>query len=253
MSQFFVDSSDVNINSGTAVLRNEEARHLCTVHRARQGEEIALFDGNGNRWLGIFEGGDSTQAYLKNLKTLPSNEPGLSIELAIALPKTGWENVIDKGVQLGVEKFQPIETVRSVARIAENKKAAKLDRWNKITKASAKQCERGIIPEVRPPLKLKEFLQHIGEPVKGELRLFLAERFTGEANEPKSPLPPSIVRLAVGPEGGWTDLENEKLINSAFMPISLGGRILRTEAAALAGVAIIQARWGDLAKFFPTR
>lgn len=250
MSQFFVEYSDINKITAEAVLRNEEAKHLSAVHRAKKGDEIAIFDGQGNRWKGVFKGGDVTEAYLINLKPLPANESRLQIELITSLTKTGWDAVLDRGTQLGVAKFRPIESVRTVVRVPKDKIAEKTARWTKIAKSAAKQCERGIIPEIAAPTTLKELLAEIKKPDPGELRFFLSERTDNPPVQPLKDALPTRILLAVGPEGGWTSLEKEKLGNAGFYPISLGGRILRTDAATMAGIIFLQAKWGDLASFF---
>ena len=239
MPQFFVDPRDVDEAGGKAVLGAEETRHLERVLRLRPGAGLVIFDGGGRRWatrLGATEGG---RASVSELRRLGSNEPAVSLELIQGLPKgERWEWLLEKGTELGIARFRPVYTEHGVARLPASRVPARLERWRKIALAAAKQCERGVVPEVVEPLSLADVTRALPPGGVGEARLALTER-AGEVSE----LPPVAaagrILLAVGPEGGWSSGDRRLLQAAGFQPWSLGSRILRAETAALAGVAIL--------------
>jgi len=246
MPQFLVQPGDVDAIRATATLRGEEARHLVRVLRVRKGAPVEIFDGRGRRWTGAVLEIGSGSVRVGDLRQLPANEPAVEIELIQGLPKGDrWEWVVEKGTELGVARFRPVYSEHSVARLPEARETDRRTRWGKIALAAAKQCERARVPAVEPIRGLADTLATLGPPVSGEGRLALTERTPGA--RPGCPdSRPSLVRLAVGPEGGWSSADRELLAAAGFAPQSLGPRILRTDTAGLAGVVLVLAWWGDL-------
>ena len=176
---------------------------------------------------------------------LPSNEPPLELWLLQSLPKGDrWSWLLAKGTELGVTRFLPLRSERTVAGGEREADTGKASRWASIAAAAAKQCERGTLPEVLPLATLGDCLRALGQPAPGELRLCLTERQPGAA------LPrgctPSRVILAVGPEGGWSPRDRAPFRDAGFRETGLGPRILRAETAALASLTLAQSLWGDL-------
>jgi 16S rRNA (uracil1498-N3)-methyltransferase len=245
MPQFIVASADLDLARGHATLRGAEARHCSAVVRLREGDPLLLTDGAGQRWQGTCASAGVSRVEVERLQPLAANEPELYLELLHGLPKgERWDDVLEKGTELGVGGFRPLYTARSVPQIAAARLDKRLQRWRGKLRAALKQCERGRLPRLMEPVALERCLQQLGPPDAGELRLVLAERSTGE------PWPAAAavrtVRLAVGPEGGWSEEERARLQGAGFRATSLGPRILRTDTAALAGAALIMQRWGDL-------
>jgi 16S rRNA (uracil1498-N3)-methyltransferase len=147
-----------------------------------------------------------------------------------------WEWLLEKAVELGATRITPVVTGHTVARPGEGRSGDKLERWRKRALAAAKQCERGIVPEIDPPVPLDKFLKTLPAPEEGESRRAFLER-AGE--EPPAPAHPgAVIRLAVGPEGGWTEQEIAQLAAAGFRGAGLGPRILRGETAALAALVL---------------
>lgn len=255
MPQFLVISSDVDPEEDTALLGAEEARHLTGVLRARPGDRVEIFDGEGRRWQGRLAALDSRAVRVEELVALPSNEPPVGVDLLQALPKgERWEWILEKGTELGVRRFLPLFTARTVARVPADRLDQRVDRWRKIALAAAKQCERGRVPEVCPPRELQPCVHALGPAQPGEVRLFLSEREPrappgGQCSDPQriggDPQVARIV-LAAGPEGGWSAEDRRALAAAGFAPWGLGPRILRSETAAVAALAAALVRWGDL-------
>ncbi len=243
MPQFRVRTQDVDEETGRAVVRGTEARHMCRALRVQPGQRVEVFDGAGGRWSGVVERAGA-EVWVAELSCLPGNESALGLELLVALPKgERWEWVLEKGTELGVARFLPVYTGRTVPRLRAERQAAKVERWSRIVAAAAKQCERGRVPVVEPPVDLAEALETLGPPRPGEVRIVWAER-RGQA--PWPPSQPVRVLLASGPEGGWTPEELGGLMAAGFVAMGLGPRILRADTAAVVGAALAQARWGDL-------
>lgn len=246
MPQFLVRPEDLQLAERRALVRGDEVHHLVRVLRARTGKAVDLFDGQGRRWRGFLGVETRDGVRVEDLEALPPNEAPLAVELLHGFPKgEKWDWILEKSTELGVKIIQPLFTERGVPRIPPTRLAPKVDRWTKRVLAAAKQCERALVPEVREPLGLPEFLAGLPEPGEREYRVVLAER------EPHAPLPrmeqpPRTVRIAVGPEGGWANAERRALDACGFHALSLGPRILRSETAAVVALALVQSRWGDL-------
>lgn len=188
---------------------------------------------------------EKTRLVLLDKKTAPGPRLRLVLGQALLKSKT-MELVIQKATELGVEVFVPIEAARSVVRLG-GKEAPRLERWRKIAREAAKQCRRPDIPSLQPPQLLSSFLEARDEPKRFilcesgglPLRDVLALGLK-PAGEEKA----SAVAVLVGPEGGWTEEEEKRAAGSGFKAVSLGGRILRSETAALAVSAAISIFWG---------
>lgn len=255
MPQFLVLPRAVDTREHTALLRAEEARHLAGAFRARRGEPVAIFDGEGRRWQGRVAEIGRGEVRIAELAPLAPNEPPVDVDLLQALPKgERWEWILEKGTELGARRFLPLLTARTVARVPTERLEHRVDRWRKLVLAAAKQCERGRVPSVFPPRELEACLQTLGPAQPGEVRLFLSEREPAVSRPPPRPRPgvaqvgPGTARitLAVGPEGGWSGQDRGALAAAGFGPWSLGPRILRSETAAVAALAAVLGRWGDL-------
>jgi 16S rRNA (uracil1498-N3)-methyltransferase len=223
-------------------VRGEEARHLGRVLRAREGERVLLFDGKGRRWEGIIARTAAEEVRVTGLAALPSGEPGRDLWLLASLVKgERWEWLLEKAVELGATRILPLLAEYGVARPGDRAEA-KLDRWRKCLLAAAKQCERGRIPRLDAPLTASSLVGSLPPLPPGEVRFLLAAR----GSPPALHVPPQAPRvlLAVGPEGGWTEAEEKAFLAAGFTAASLGPRILRSETAALAALAMAQCSSG---------
>lgn len=238
MSQYLVRPEDVDEKEKTALIGGEEAHHARHAARMKPGEIVRLFDGAGRRWSGRAATLDGQNILVASLEPLPSNEPPHPLRLVQAPPKGDrWEWLIEKAVELGVTALIPVISENSVAKPESARAARQLERWRKIAVAAAKQSERGIIPAIDPPDDLPAFLKNLPLPAANEKRLICLER---SGLQPPSPLETGeSAMVAVGPEGGFTAAEVELFKKAGFEPIGLGPRILRSETAALAALALI--------------
>ena len=239
----------------SATLGPEEARHLRDVLRLRSGDEINVFDGAGREFHCSVQtiSRDSTELRVISEVEPTRPESPLNLTLAIALLKgEKFDLVIQKSTELGVKQIVPLDTERADVRVKDTRDAQKrVTRWRRIALEAAKQTGRAYVPEIVAPISFSVLLMRSAEE-KGSAgnvhRLMFAERAgtsLWEATKSFAERPTEIVAL-VGPEGGWTDEEIELAREGGWKIVTLGGRTLRAETAAIVAVSLLQHRWGDL-------
>jgi 16S rRNA (uracil1498-N3)-methyltransferase len=234
----------------SATLSADETRHLRDVLRLKSGDEIYVFDGAGREFqcaIGAI-GKDSTQ-----LKLIAEVEPAhpespLHLTLAIALLKgEKFDLVIQKATELGVQRIVPLATERADVRLRDGQDTSRrVTRWQRIALEAAKQTGRATVPEVTAPMIFSSLTTLTDS--RSVIRLMFSER-EGRSLLAAAVLPdgepPEVVAL-VGPEGGWTNEEIELAGQYGWEIVTLGGRILRAETAAIVVLSLLQHRFGDL-------
>jgi 16S rRNA (uracil1498-N3)-methyltransferase len=222
-----------------ACVEGAEAHHLIHVLRAKAGQSIELLDGSGKVWRGQVATVTADKVEVQQLLLL-TPEPAAAAHLILiqALAKADkLEWILQKSTELGIDEIFLLETERSVIKIVRERLKSKMERWQKIILAAAKQSRRNILPILHPPLDCPALPQL----VKAGLRLFLSEH---EKTQGLKPMlrghQPQSVAYAVGPEGGWTTQEEQLFIANGYLPVTLGDNILRSETAAIAGLAILK-------------
>jgi len=229
LPKFFV--SRENIGEAEAYIRGDDANHIARVLRTRIGEQIMICDGAGNDYTCEIREISHEEIRLSIVEKLPCNaEPDVKITLFMALPKSDkMEYVIQKAVELGVYEIVPFSSSRCVVKLDSKAGEKKAERWQKIAHSAAKQSGRGIIPKVYAPITFNDLKGKVGE---FDLPLFCYE--CEEENSLKNVLSGKTFTKAcivVGPEGGFDRTEVEQALESGFISVSLGKRILRCETA----------------------
>lgn len=212
----------------------DEARHLTRVCRKGEGDVVTLFDGRGFATLArIVEVGKDRARLAAEGGPLADREAACRVEVATAAPKgdrLDW--LIEKAVEVGVERVVPLTTERSVV----DPRGSKLERLRRTIVEASKQCGRARLMELAPPEALGEYLAR-----GGGVRLI-----ADPAGEPPHAWPTiaagSTVRLIVGPEGGLTEEEVDRARAAGWTPVRFAAAILRVETAAVAGASAILAR-----------
>lgn len=232
--RFFTQSTPIN---GKIMLEGEQARHAIQVMRFNAGDQIVLFDGTGTEYEALIDQVEKKRLWLsiKNQRVAPR---GISanITLAVALPKGDRQKVlVEKLVELGVERLIPLKSSRSVA-VANEKVVQRLQK--QVVEAS-KQCGRNRLMKIENESTLDNLtkivedsaLKLIADPYQGQAILDVSGQCLDE-------MPVEIV-VAIGPEGGFEDGENKLAQELGFQPVRLGPSILRVETAAIAIAAIL--------------
>lgn len=245
MSKFFVNKKDINENFIN--ITGEDVKHIQKVLRMQPGEPLTICDGNGSDYDVVIERFESDHI-VTSIKAITAalTEPPIEVVLYQGIPKGDkMEFIIQKCVELGITKIVPVITDRTVVKFENQKEALKkADRWRKIAAEAAKQCNRGILPDVSEPLQFKKAI----ETVKTFDARFIPYECEKENSLKKHLMTFSGKKIAIfiGPEGGFTEEEIEFSKSNNIIPVTLGPRILRTETAGIAVLAIIMYEKGDI-------
>jgi len=220
---------------------NESAHYVRNVLRLKKGDPITVFNGQGGEFSALLTLVSKKSVTANIGKWRPvETESALSIQLAVGISRgERMDFVIQKSVELGVSHICPLITKRTVVKLTPEKCEQKHLHWSKIAQNACEQCGRDRLPEISSPVGYTDFVS-TGEG----LRLFLDPRSEVKLSEVQNPQ--QEVVLLSGPEGGFSDQERKHALSCGYTGVRLGPRILRTETAVLAGIAILQAMWGDL-------
>lgn len=218
-----------------------ETRHLRDVLRLRVGDVVGVFDGEGREFecavTSIAK--RSSEVQILHESAPPAPESSLDLTLAAAVTKGDqFDMVVQKSVELGVNRLVPLVSKRCEVKMSVV--AKKLERWRKIALEAAKQCGRARLMSIGDAVGFVDFFSSIGD--RQHIVLF-SER-GGDALD----FTAAGTKLAavIGPKGGWDDAEIELAKEYGASVVTLGGRILRAETAAIALTAILQHRFGDM-------
>lgn len=229
-------------DASTASLTGQQAEHLIRVLRARRGMEFDVIAGGG-AWraaISSVEHGVVRFTLLAPIET----PPALPVTLLISIFKFDrMEWMVEKATELGVGRMVPVAARRSEKRMVQAA-PARVERWRRIALEAAKQSRRGDLPIVEDPQPLEDAIAR--ERSGGALRLVLSETETetsllGAAQAAPSGAHAGEVKVAMGPEGGWTSEEERLFLSENWTPVSLGPRILRAETAGIAALAVLSA------------
>ncbi len=231
----------------TFTLVGPDAAHALRVLRYKIGDKILCLDPAGTKIEGRIEQVARDSILGSILKRWPFKTPGLKMNLYSALLKNqAWEEVLEKGTEIGVNQFIPVLTAYSAVALKKEDYPRKLSRWEKIIAGAVKQSERTIAPSISAPKTLQEILKEIPnahaslfaweEARENRKNAFLISEIFKAIN----PNETFLVNIWIGPEGGFSDEEAQLLLKKDVRPISLGENILRAETAALVSCALIQ-------------
>jgi len=241
------------LSSGSIVeLPSDTASHLAKVLRARSGDELILFNGDGREFNGAIETvrGSRVSASVGDSRPVDRESP-LAITLVQCVPRGDrMDFIVQKATELGVSRIVPVLSQRSVVRLDAGQAESKAVHWRAVAVSACEQCGRNRLPTIDAARPL---LNYLGEsaPSAGPRLVF----------EPESALHPSVAapnpgggadiafvaaEIAIGPEGGFASDELEGFRVAGFSQVGLGPRILRTETAAIAAVVWLQSRFGDM-------
>jgi 16S rRNA (uracil1498-N3)-methyltransferase len=232
--RFYVEA---RLREGAKVdLGGAAAHHILRVLRLREGDALTLFDGNGGEWDGVLV--SKSQVELKAHRDVERESPLKLVLVQGVSSGDRMDLTVQKAVELGVAEIQPVLTRKSVVRLDGSRAEARVDHWRRIAVAACEQCGRNRVPEVRNLVSLEIYCAKSDDP---RPRLLLSPggislkdlELEGQAT------------LAAGPEAGFAPEEEAALESAGFARAALGPRILRTETAALAALAALNALRGD--------
>jgi 16S rRNA (uracil1498-N3)-methyltransferase len=227
--------------SGRGALADDEASHLIRVLRLGVGAEIDAFDGRGGMYRAAVSALTRDAVSLTILGAVAAApEPAIGVTVAMSVLKGDkMDSVVRDVTMMGAAVVQPIVSARSEMSLATLARAHRAERWQRIAVSSVKQCGRAVVPDIRHPLNLSDWL---GDAASGAT-LALVEPAAGGGRR-FSELPSQVaVNLLVGPEGGWTPEELSMMADAGVATVSLGARTLRAETAPLVALAALFEAW----------
>ena len=241
MPRFYVDFA---LSPDSVVeLPDNVVRHL-NVLRVKNTEEIVLFNGNGKAYPALPEVLEKRRASVRILREeATDNESPLNITLVQAVSSAErMDFTLQKSVELGVAEIRPVISERCVVRLSGERAEKRVARWQEIVVSACEQSGRNIVPKVLPLTTYAQALQQLPqETTRLLMSLNRAQKLSNV--RPQS----GKVVFMVGPEGGWTEKEEQQAFDAGFQSVTLGKRVLRTETASLAAIAAMQTLWGDFA------
>jgi 16S rRNA (uracil1498-N3)-methyltransferase len=237
--------------AGELELPDTAATHVSRVLRLRPGAPLVLFDGSGSDLraeVASVSGGRVRVRILERVPGLPESPLPVTLVQGVSRgERMDW--TLQKATELGVQRIRPVTTVRTVVRLDERQGQRRLRHWEAVVASACEQCGRSVLPVVEPPVTLTQFL---GEPSGTPRRLLLHPQgpgtLAGRVAEAFGSRPGELepLELLIGPEGGLDERETAAALAAGYAAVRLGPRVLRTETAGIAALAVLQALAGDL-------
>jgi 16S rRNA (uracil1498-N3)-methyltransferase len=246
MHRFFTTSE--NITDEKVILRGTDVAHIRTVLRLKRGDRIQVLDGRGNCYTVILTtvGRDRIETAISLKEDASACESPLRVCLGQGMVKgTGFDGIVRKSVELGVDKVVPISASRCISKLSQEEAVKKIDRWSRIAREASKQCGRSKVPDIcSKSTTVKDFC-FVNREFDLKL-IFWEEERSLRIKDLLHKNQLNSVAILIGPEGGFSSKEVEISRKYGFQSVSLGPRLLRTDTAPLAAISILQNRWGDL-------
>ena len=246
MRHFFIDPS--RVKNSLAVIQGSEAHHIKNVIRSRPGDIIKLFDGTGFEYEAVIRKISAERVDVEILKQSRAAF-GSDTQIIVAqafLKEKKMDDLVRKLCELGVVKWIPFFSKRSIARPDASRLAGRTGRWHRIATQAMKQCRRIDLPEIGEALSFEGMLE-FSKTCDLKIVFWENESASLHRNIVRTDAPPvKRIMLMLGPEGGFTDREIEMAQKNGFVVAGLGPRILRAETATLAACAIVQYLFGDM-------
>ncbi len=235
------------LQAGVEVLFSaEEAAHAFKVLRLRAGEQVELSDGEGRLFAAELTAVSKEFVSAQVVEELSSKEAPVRITLYQGYPKADkLELIVQKLTELGACSVIPVVMERSVAKPDPKDKGKRRERLSRIAQEAAKQCGRGMVPQIEEAISWKQALERMKAhelvlmPWEDARDTHLKDVFMKQPDA-------ADIAVVIGPEGGISEREADEAKNGGAICITLGSRILRTETAAIASTAVAMSLWGDI-------
>ncbi len=233
---------DQLVTGKTLVLDEQPAHHISRVLRLRPGASLRVFDGQGTEHEAILHEINRTRVTIEiGSQVACTPESPHAITLAQGIPRGDrMDFTLQKAVELGISAIQPMWMQRSRKKLDDTRMQKRMQHWQGVLVSACEQSGRGTLPELLAPSDYRSWL---GSGQTEGLHIMLHP--DGEYTLPELERPPGRIVLLVGPEGGISSEETALASQTGFFSVKLGPRILRTETAAMAALAGMQALWGD--------
>jgi len=244
MPTFFVNRG--NIQGDTAVLSGTEAGHMLRSVRLGPGDSFFAFDEEGYRYRMRILEATSRSLRAEVLESwLPEPLPEVAVSLLTGLPKADkMDFILEKATELGCFRVAPFRSSRTIPRPDPQDVRRRVQRWERVALAAAKQCGSARVPEIPGLLSFPDALS-LGAEAEGRVVFYEGEGRFGLKKALSSMGRARSVALLVGPEGGFSEDEVKEAERAGFVRAGLGARILRVETAAIAAVSMVMYHFGN--------
>lgn len=224
-------------------LAADKARYLGRVLRLRVGDNLSVFDGEGSEFAATITAIGKSSATLRiDDEIAVRTESPLRVHLVQGISRgERMDFVVQKATELGVKRLTPVLTDFGVVKLDAMRAGKRHEHWQKVATSACEQSGRVRLPLIDTPIPLKNWFG--SKPKQVDLEIILRPGARTPLAEVDSPA--TKVCVLIGPEGGFSDTEFEDAEIAGFRPVSLGPRVLRTETAAIAAIAVLQSLWGD--------
>ncbi len=236
MYQFFVEPDQIHLYDNTVIIQGSDVNHIRNVLRMKPGEELNVSNGQDGKEYRCAVASLEEDRVVCQLRFVKEDNVELSsrVHLFQALPKADkMEFIIQKAVELGACRIIPVAAKRCVVKLDGKKAASKTARWQAIAQAAAKQCRRGIIPEVAEVMSFDKAVRQAADMDVKMIPYELAEGMVKTREIIGSLHDGQDIALFIGPEGGFEESEIQLAMENGILPVTLGRRILRTETAGM--------------------
>ncbi len=222
-------------------LTGPASHYLTRVLRLSKGDALILFNGDGRDYVAEITGFESKSVQVRVLdNAVVAKESPLKITLAQAVCRgERMDYALQKATELGVFCIQPLISRRVEVRLDKTRLVKRLKHWQGVVISACEQSGRAVVPEIKSPLPLSEWMAAADNSPRLVLDPYTSDKLADLS------VVDETLSLVIGPEGGFTDEEMQEARNSGLTPMSLGPRVLRTETAGPAAIAVLQAKTGD--------
>ena len=239
ISRFFCP--ELNLSNKQFSLPEAVHRHAVQVLRLKKGVKISLFDGRGLEYEATLDQvGKRESVVILGQKIESQNESPLEITLLQGISRgERMDYALQKAVELGVSKVIPVITERCNVQLSNGRAEKRLSHWQGVMVSACEQSGRSVLPELMDVMPLEEAKMINQQSSRLVLDPLAKQGFTTLEKQQQ-------ITLLIGPEGGLSEQEVQLLTEQGYQTVNFGPRILRTETAAVAAIAVIQTLWGDL-------
>lgn len=215
-------------------------QHVCRALRMRVGDPIILFNGDGNEYHAQLEAVEKRRASVRILNvTQPAVESPLQIHIGQSLSRgERMDYAVQKATEMGMQQMVPLFSERCEVKLNNERQDKRIRHWQQVAISACEQSGRCAVPTISAPQTLEQWIQQ----EDAELKLVLHHHTATPLGDFT---PPQSVALLIGPEGGLTEQEVELAQDHGFQPVAFGPRVMRTETAPVAALALLQHLWGD--------
>jgi 16S rRNA (uracil1498-N3)-methyltransferase len=238
--------TDQPLSSGKqVVLEGKVAQHLGRVLRAKEGDVVALFNGNGEEYVAtVTEISKRAVCVVVGEAATPATESRVHTLLGLCLSKGDrFDWAVQKATELGVGAIVPLYSERVDFSIPEDRIAKRVQHWQKVAISASEQCGRVRVPSVAAPTSLANWTEAVSADEKWVLH---CADVAGNRRASRNAETPGSAALLIGPEGGLTEGEISTATDHGFIPLQLGPRVLRTETAPVVALTALSMQWGEM-------